>query len=192
VRRKIFGVVIPIPPDLARRIDRVRRFYDSNFRVIGPHVTVLPPRPLTMTPREVAAEVGRIAERTAPLTLILGKIATFHPVMPVVFARFRRGRTALARLHRKLAQGTLKGPEAFPYFPHVTLGQNLNDGRLGKAQLLSRKTLSGPAAILSWRADSLVIVERQSRHRWVSLPSVPLRCPARKTGRSRRRVRGSD
>jgi len=43
-RDRVFGVVVPVPEEVSRIADRVRRHYDPNFPRIGPHVTVLPPR----------------------------------------------------------------------------------------------------------------------------------------------------
>jgi len=189
-RERIFGVIVPVPDNLSLLADRVRRPYDPNFRLIGPHVTVLPPRPLPLTRRQVLEAVKRVAERTAPFHLRLGKVKTFRPVTPVVFVGFRRGADDLERLHRRLSRVPLRGPESFPYVPHLTLARDLDDGRLRKALALSRKIFSS-AALKSWPAESLAVVEWRSASRWITLDPLSLsRVPPKRKnalGRTRRR-----
>jgi 2'-5' RNA ligase len=170
---RVVGVVLQIPEAVARIADRIRRHYDPNFALIGPHVTVLPPRLVLLTRREVLLEVRRVAKLTPPLTLSLGPIHSFLPVMPVVFASVRTGTTLLIRLHRRLGGGVLKGAEAFPYVPHLTLGQGLESGRLRRALVRSR-TLFGRTSSISWRVDRLIVVERRSQTVWTPLPPIRL------------------
>jgi len=187
--RRIYGVVILVPPHLSRLADRVRRIYDPNFPLIKPHVTVLPPRPLALTRRQVTAAVRRAADASPAFLLGLGGVRSFRPVMPVAYAGIRSGGAGLKRLHRILARPPLRGRESFPYVPHMTLGQNLEEGRLREALLLSRRVFAAPAARRPWLADSLVIVERRSDRLWVSLPPVALgdAGSSRSGGRIRRR-----
>jgi 2'-5' RNA ligase len=186
-RRRVFGVVIPVPEELARRADRVRRHYDPNFDRIGPHITVLPPRPLPLIRDQVVRAVRRIAGSSTPLHLSLGPIDTFLPVRPVVYAALSRGAAALGDLHRRLARGRLKGPEAFPYVPHLTLGQELDDGRLRRALRLARRVFSGKKGRVAWQADALVVVERRSETRWIALPPLPIPRPRMTLTPARRR-----
>ncbi len=186
---RVFGVVIPVPDALSRAADRVRRRYDPNFPRIGPHVTVLPPRPLPLTRREVLAAVRRAAAAARPFACSLGGIRTFDPVMPVVYASLRRGRVSLRRLHARLARGTLRGAEMFPYVPHLTLGQKLDPGRLRRAMALSERIFRSLER--DWTAGQLVVVERLTEERWLPLgpvpldgrpaPAIPRRRPRRKT-----------
>ena len=173
---RIIGVVIPVPDALSRLANRVRRPYDPNFRRIGPHVTVLPPRAVRLTRREVREAVGGVAQRWPSFEVVLGAIDTFHPVMPVVFASLRSGKQEMERLHRKLSKGPLKGDEAFPYVPHLTLGQNLTSRRLSRALELSRKTFDA-ANSRGWQVDRLIVVERISEDIWLPHPPLALRSP---------------
>jgi len=190
-RERIFGVIVPVPDNLSLLADRVRRPYDPNFRLIGPHVTVLPPRPLSLTRRQVLEAVKRVAERTPPFHLRLGKVKTFRPVTPVVFVGFRRGADDLERLHRRLSRAPLRGPESFPYVPHLTLAQDLDDDRLRKALALSRKIFASSTALQPWPADSLAVVEWRSASRWITLDPLSLSRvpPKRKTAARRTRRR---
>lgn len=184
---RIFGVVIPVPDALSRAADGIRRRYDPNFPRIGPHVTVLPPRPLPLTRSEVLDAVRRAAAATRPFACSLGVIRTFDPVMPVVYASLRRGRVPLRRLHARLARGRLRGAEMFPYVPHLTLGQKLDSRRLRRAMALSERIFSSLEK--GWTAERLVVVERLTEERWLPLgpisldgrPARPRRRPARKT-----------
>ena len=181
-KNRVFGVVVMAPPDLSRWVNRVRRFYDPNFSLIAPHVTVLPPRPLALSRREVVEAVRTVAMTTPSLEIGLDSVGTFDPVMPVIFLRLSRGRRSLTLLHRRLSRGTLRSSEAFPYVPHLTLGQDLDGARFRKALALSRHLFSDCFQRTHWKADALVIVERRTENRWASLAPVPL-------GQSRRRSR---
>jgi 2'-5' RNA ligase len=174
-RERIFGVVVPVPHGLSRIANRIRRRCDPNFRLIGPHVTVLPPRPLSLTRREVLEAVKRVAERTPPFPLRLGGVKTFLPVKAVVFVGFRRGTADLEQLHRRLSRAPLRAREPFPYVPHLTLAQELDGDRLREAFALSRKTFASSAALKAWLAESLVVVERRSACRWIALDPLSLR-----------------
>jgi 2'-5' RNA ligase len=190
LRQRIYGVVLSVPGPLSRLADRVRRSYDPNFPFIRPHVTVLPPRPLSLTRKQVVEAVRRVAERTAPISMKLGKVDTFRPVMPVVFLGFRRGSDDLRRLHGKLARVPLRAPESFPYVPHLTLGQDLDDSQLRDALALARKLFAPASDFRAWSADSLVVVERRSKRRWISLDPLflaGLPTPGRKARRTLRR-----
>ena len=173
-RGRIVGIVLPVPERLSRLAERVRRPYDPNFQRIGPHVTVLPPREVRLSRREVIDAVARVALRSQSFPISLGAIRTFLPVMPVVFASLRAGRDELELLHRRFARGVLKGEEAFPYVPHLTLGQKLNSRRLLRALALSRKVFAR-AGEKRWLADRLIVVERLSEDLWLPHPSIALR-----------------
>ncbi|MCI0567534.1 MAG: 2'-5' RNA ligase family protein [Acidobacteria bacterium] len=195
-RGRIVGIVLPVPERLSRLADRIRRPYDPNFQRIGPHVTVLPPREVHLSRREVVEAVARAALRSRSFPISLGAIRTFRPVMPVVFASLRAGRDELERLHRRLSRGTLKGEEVFPYVPHLTLGQKLDSRRLLRALALSRRLFT-EAREKRWLADRLIIVERLSEDVWLPhtaiwLPVTPSSLPpladSRRPRHSRRKT----
>jgi 2'-5' RNA ligase len=172
-RTRVVGVVLRIPDRLGRLANRVRRYYDPNFALIGPHVTVLPPRAVRLGRREVVQEVRRIARLTPPLTLSLGPVRSFVPAMPVVFASLDGGTTSLLRLHRRLCSGPLRGIETFPYVPHLTLGQGLDSIRHRRALARSRILFTRSQGY-SWRVDRLIIVERLTEMLWIPLPPILL------------------
>jgi len=172
-RGRVIGVVLSVPEDVSRLADRIRRSYDPNFSRIGPHVTVLPPREVFQTRRRIYESVARVARATHPIRIVLGRIGTFSPVMPVVFAGLQRGTAPLGRLHRRLAAGALKGHEAFPYVPHLTLGQSLDAARLPRAMALARR-LFEKASEKRWFADHLIVVERVSDEVWIPHPPLSL------------------
>ena len=172
-RSRVFGVVIAVPEALSRAADRVRRRYDPNFPRIGAHVTVLPPRPLRLTRREVLDAVRRAAAATRPFACALGGIRTFDPVMPVVYASLRRGSAPLKQLHGRLARGRMRGAELFPYVPHLTLGQQLDCRRLLRAVALSQRVF-GSVEAKGWIAETLVVVERLTEEHWLPLAPISL------------------
>ena len=145
----------------------------------------------TLSLLETPEAVRRVAERTAPISLILGKVETFLPVMPVVFLGFRKGVEELRRLHRNLARPPLRAAEAFPFVPHLTLGQDLDVPRLRQVIARSRKLFAAKSISRRWPADCLVVVERCSRRRWIALKPLPLSGPPVQKSEARRRHRGA-
>jgi len=189
LRPKLIGVVIQAPSSVARLANRVRRQYDPNYALIGPHVTVLPPRLLRITRRQILDAVREVAEDTRGFLIRLGKVRTFLPAKPVVFAGLARGGRSLRLLHQKLASGSLRGPEAFPYFPHLTLGQELHPEQIRKALDLSHRIFE-PAGVQEWEGNSVVIVRQQSPGRWETMDPIPL-TPSRRRPSIRRSGRGT-
>lgn len=178
-RQKLIGVVIPVPSSVARLANRVRRRYDPNYTLIGPHVTILPPRPLRFTRRQILDEVRGVAAHSRGIFLRLGKIRTFLPAKPVLFVALARGGRSLRTLHQKLASGSLRGPEAFPYFPHLTLGQDLRPEQLRKALELSNRIFNA-AGVQEWEGNTLIVVRQQSPGRWEMMEPIPLSPPRRR------------
>ena len=105
-KNRVFGVVVMAPPDLSRWVNRVRRFYDPNFSLIAPHVTVLPPRPLALSRREVVEAVRTVAMTTPSLEIGLDSVGTFDPVMPVIFLRLGLPTWDWKSAHHSAARGT--------------------------------------------------------------------------------------
>jgi 2'-5' RNA ligase len=182
-RLRIYGVVVPVPGGIARIANRIRRRYDPYFLRIGPHVTVLPPRPLPLTHREIGAEVARIAASMEPFDVALGSVRSFLPAKPVLFAGVRRGRSGFERLHRRLARGPLRGEESFPFVPHLTLGRIVESDRFRRALAAARRQVTLAAFRVPWKADRLLVVERRTETRWIALPDILLAGPATSVAR---------
>lgn len=114
-----------------------------------------------------------------PLSVVLGPVATFWPVTPVVYLAVAGAcastSTELERLHRAVGAGPLGRPARWPWVPHVTLADEAMPERIAAAT----------AALASYQAEVVlerVVLLEESERRWVPLDDVVLG-PRRVVGR---------
>jgi 2'-5' RNA ligase len=138
VPRQRLGVVLLVPQPLATEIDGVRRALGDGARDrIAPHVTLVPPVNVAERDLPRAFTLVRTAAATvAPLALRLGPVATFAPVNPVAYLRVGgepQVLEALERLRTSCLQGPLERTSQHDFVPHVTVADELSEGRLAEA-----------------------------------------------------------
>ena len=128
----VIGVVVTVPVPhsgllAAARLDSG----DPEARTIAPHVTLLGP---VVVRRDEVADVDRhltdVAGRHGPFVVHLRGTGTFRPVSPVVFVALARGIADCEQLARATRSGPLDGVSRFPYHPHVTVAQDVDDQAL--------------------------------------------------------------
>ena len=128
-----------MPQPLATEIDGLRRALGDGARArIAPHLTLVPPVNVAERDLPRAFTLVRTAATTiAPLTLRLGPVATFAPVNPVAYLRVGgepQVLDALERLRASCLQGPLERTSPHDFVPHVTVADELADGRLSEAE----------------------------------------------------------
>ncbi len=108
------------PPPIGLALDQLRQeFVCSGFA--RSHVTLLPPRPLSV-PVETAAEtISAILQRFPPIDVSLSRVCCF-PTTNVIYLEIDAGSSCLHDLHSTLNAGLLAHDEIFEYVPHLTLG----------------------------------------------------------------------
>jgi len=176
--RRRLGVALVVDPPLALEIDGLRRALgDGPLDAVVPHITLVPPVNVRVDELDQALAVLRRAAQGQgrPLELVLGPVATFSPVTPVIYLAVRgAGDAGLDDLHR-LHQGVMAGPllrtERWPWAPHVTLADESPPERIDAALV----------ALGSYRAevafDRVVILEEVGR-RWSVLADACFGPPA--------------
>ncbi|MFL6204989.1 MAG: GNAT family N-acetyltransferase [Acidimicrobiales bacterium] len=133
--RQRLGVVLLVPQPLATQIDGVRRALGDEARErIAPHITLVPPVNVAERDLPRAFTLVRTAASTiAPLALRIGPVATFAPVNPVAYLQVGGEPQVLEALER-LRAGCLDGPlereSQHEFVPHVTVANELSEGRL--------------------------------------------------------------
>jgi 2'-5' RNA ligase len=129
------GVSVAIPQPHATVITNWRRGVgDPAADLIWPHVTLLPPTPVPVAKmEEVEAHLTTAASASSPFVMHLAGTGTFRPTSPVVFAQVSRGVASCERLERSIRRGPLARPLDFPYHPHVTVAQGVDDEALDRA-----------------------------------------------------------
>jgi 2'-5' RNA ligase len=144
------GVAIAIPQPHATVLGNWRRAVgDPAAELIFPHVTLLPPTPVPAGRLdEIGAHLAAAARDSEPFRMHLSGTGTFRPVSPVVFVQVAQGLSNCEVLERAVRAGPLDRELEFPYHPHVTVGQDVDDAALdrvfdGLADFVARFAVTG-------------------------------------------------
>jgi len=116
----LFTLVTYTPEPLRRWLLRMRQLLpvEANSQ---PHVTILPPRPLTMPVEEAKQKITAILTRWHAFYVELSGIQVF-PGSNVLYLELSEGSDTLSRLHAELNAGDFAHEELFQFHPHVTVG----------------------------------------------------------------------
>lgn len=162
-----FALVSYIPDPLARFLDNLRReLVPSCF--LRAHVTVLPPRPLQVSPAVGWDAICNAAKDFKPFDLELGEIDIF-PISDVIFVGVRAGTESLRAMHETLNQDGLEYAEPFPYHPHVTVAQNLQPDQLDEFYEIARRRWKEYREAREFRVERVTFVQNTRRDVWLDL-----------------------
>jgi 2'-5' RNA ligase len=164
------GVAIAIPQPHATVLANWRRNVgDPAAELVFPHVTLLPPTPV---PAESIADVEKhLSEAAAahhPFVMHLSGTGTFRPLSRVVFIQVATGVSDCEVLEQMVRSGPLARELEFPYHPHVTVAQDIDDDRLDEAY----DGLAGFVARFS--VERFVLFSRDPKGRWNWHTEFPL------------------
>ena len=123
-----FALVSYLSGPLAVFLDELRRDFAPDSQAKA-HITLLPPRPLQLTPRPETIERSwkDLKDRLQdfpPVRVDLGEVEVF-PLNRVIYLSLVSGAEQLRVMHDALDSGLLRYQEPFPYHPHVTVVQEL-------------------------------------------------------------------
>jgi 2'-5' RNA ligase len=133
---ELVGVAIAIPsPHSDVLTEWRRRVGDPAAELTYPHVTLLPP---TRVANDDEAEkfeqhLEAVAAAAAPFEMHLAGTGTFRPLSPVVVVQIARGVADCELLERAIRNGPLPRDLDFPYHPHVTVAQDIDEAGLDAA-----------------------------------------------------------
>ena len=167
------GVAIAIPQPHAGVLTKWRRQVgDPAAELVFPHVTLLPPTPVPGGELEsVEAHLAEAAAAHTPFPMHLAGTGTFRPTSPVVFIQVAMGVAQCERLEHSIRRGPLDRELAFPYHPHVTVAQEIDDDGLDEAY----DGLSGFVA--RFLVESFVLFSRDADGSWTWRTEFPLGVP---------------
>src|ERR1700682_2779267 len=131
-----FALVSYIPEPLAGYLDRLRQELVPNC-FLRAHITILPPLPMSTSPKEAWEVIRRIAPQFSPFEVELDSVEVF-PVSDVIYIKLSAGIEELQRMHKALNIDGLFYQEPFPYHPHVTLAQELRTDELDELARVAR------------------------------------------------------
>ena len=115
-----FTVVAYLPEPLRSWLMELRRTLPLAV-TSEPHLTVLPPRPLSLPIEEVADKLSAILDGWASFAVELSSVRVFSG-SNVLFLEVSQGSRTLELLHTHLNRDEFVHEEDFPFHPHVTIG----------------------------------------------------------------------
>jgi 2'-5' RNA ligase len=156
------GVAIAIPQPHATVLSSWRRRVgDAAADLVFPHVTLLPPTPIERSDlADIEKHLADVAQHGRPFTMHLAGTGTFRPTTPVVFVQVARGVGDCEELEAAIRRGPLERDLHFPYHPHVTVAQEIDDEGLDAAY----EGLSGFVA--RFPVDGFVLFSRDEDKSW--------------------------
>jgi len=163
----LFALVVYIPDPLARFLDDLR---EELVPACLPraHVTILPPRPVSVDIAEAIEHVRTLVTGFAPFDIVAGEVKTF-PSTDVIYISIQQGETELREVNHALNRGPLSFQDPFLYHPHITLAQNLPPDRVRKLYELARKRWAAFPHSRRIRADRACFVRSTVACTWVDL-----------------------
>ncbi len=156
------GVAVAIPqPHATVLANWRRRVGDPAADRVWPHVTLLPPT--AVEPAElptIEQHLTAAAAKASPFVMHLAGTGTFRPTSPVVFVQIARGVGDCEELEAAIRCGPLHRALDFPYHPHVTIAQEVDDAALDMAY-------DGLTDFVArFPVDHIVLFSRDADRRW--------------------------
>jgi 2'-5' RNA ligase len=168
----MFALVIYIPDPLGHFLDKLRRELVPHCNPHA-HVSVLPPRPLSVPWATASEQVRGLAEAWAPFDIELTSIEVF-PATEVLYIEVGRGEGELRRLHSAMNSGALAWNEPFSYHPHSTLAQEVPHEDLPALREAARRRWAEYPGQKIFRAERAVLVQNVGDNCWVDLADYTL------------------
>ena len=172
-----YALVSDIPDPLGDFLNRLREELLPSCRLLS-HITLLPPRILMANPAMLERAFHDAVRLIPPFSVELGPVEVFDDTDVVYLSVKRDVGEHIQRIHDHLNQGLLKGEENFPFHPHVTLAQEIPDGRLKETVELATRRWQEWAHNRSFRVDTLTFVRNVDPNTWMTVAEGDLHQPA--------------
>jgi 2'-5' RNA ligase len=132
------------------------------------HLTVLPPRPLSVEPRIAADFIREHLQSTPPFPIEITGIEIFATTS-VIYAEIGQGRRILREMHAELNRNGLAFEEPYRYHPHITLAQGIDPKTVHASYELARTRWQESALEKSFMLDKLTFVQNTADNQWIDL-----------------------
>lgn len=171
-RLNVFALVIYIPEPLGAFLDELRRELVPHYNPHA-HVSVLPPRPLSVDWQTASTHVRGLAETWPPFDVELAQIAIF-PTTDVIYIEIGAGAPELREMHAAMNSKALEYSEPYAYHPHITLAQEVCHEDVPAAYELAVRRWKEFRGRRQFRADRAVFVQNTVNNVWIDLAEYPL------------------
>jgi 2'-5' RNA ligase len=175
-RINLFSLVAYLPDPLASFVDGLRQELvpSCNLRA---HVTILPPRPLSVGVEAGAAQVRAGMRDLSPFEVQVRDVGMFA-ISSVVFLGLGGGFSKLCEIHDMLSVDGLLFKEPYPYHPHVTVAQQITPEQIPGVFELARRRWAQYPHRRSFLVDSVTFVQGTRTGAWIDLDDCPIRAVA--------------
>lgn len=162
-----FALVTYIPAPLGPFLESIRRELVPD-PVPRAHVTILPPRSLSVPLREAIARLDAALTAVQAFHLEAGQVEMFETTW-VIYLGIGRGHEELKATHERLAAGPLEFAEPFVYHPHITLAQDLAPHQVRTLFEKARKRWAQFEGSLTFPVNEFAFVQNTDGNRWLDL-----------------------
>lgn len=167
-----FAVVAYIRSDVAVVVDGLRADLTPGCPHRA-HVTILRPRELEVDPQTTIEQCRRLLGGFRPFRIELGDVSVFDKT-EVIKIDVVSGLDELLLLHKRLNSGSLEHDDKLEFTPHVTLCQDVPEGRLEEFFAGARRGWDGFSGERGFLIESLTLVQQREDEVWVDLAELPL------------------
>ena len=168
--RGSFAVVAYVPDPLASFLYELRSMIDA-VAPPRPHITILPPRPLTKSPEHAARQAEEQLKTRQPFTVQLSSVQVFRNTN-VIYIDIGNGTSELHAMHQALNAGELHFQEEFEYIPHLTVGGPFESGELSPVLNIASRAWETANLAREFQVDEIVFLWLQPGDiHWQQLPS---------------------
>ncbi len=171
-RLNLFALVIYVPDPLGRFLDDLRRELVPHYNPHA-HVSVLPPRPLSVDWRVASHQLRALADSWAPFEIELTEINVF-PLTKVIYIELGAGAAELRHLHTAMEAGVLAFEEPYSYHPHVTLAQEIDHQDVDALAQCAARRWREYRGSRRFRAERAVFVQNTAQNCWIDLAEYSL------------------
>ena len=173
-----FSLVSYIPGELGQYLTDLRSELVDGC-VAHSHITILPPRPLSIS-TEAAEEVLRQEiMRFSPFLVEITEVKVFEGSF-VIYVDVGRGREEFVELHHALNVNGFSQSEKYDYHPHITLAQGLTPEQVPELLDVAHTKWRNAPQHRVMPVQSLTFVQNTTENLWVDLAECPLRGSAQK------------
>ena len=166
-RLNVYALVIYIPDPLGRFLDDLRRELAPGCKPHA-HVSVLPPRPLSVDWHVAGEQVRELTEAQPPFAVGLTQVRIF-PVTHVTYIEVGAGAPELHHMHDAINRGALTFKEPFSYYPHITLAQEIAADQVQAVHELAGRRWQEFTGPKTFRAERAAFVQNIMGNYWIDL-----------------------
>ncbi len=167
-----FAVVSYVHGPLSRFVDGLRCELSPGCPHKA-HVTVLPPRSLSIPTGQAIEECRQIVSRFHPFLIRVRSVNLFQSTH-VLKLEIDHGVNELRTLHDLLGTGPFDGEDKFPYTPHITLCKDDDPERVHEILELAQERWRQFGAGAELWIDTLTFVQQRSDQTWADLEDLSL------------------